>query len=29
MPKEAALRGGAQKVLDFNEIVDEIIKYGQ
>jgi len=29
MPKEAALRGGAQKVLDFNDILDEIIKYGQ
>jgi len=29
MPKEAAKRGGAVKVLDFNEIVDEIIKYGQ
>jgi two-component system chemotaxis response regulator CheB len=29
MPKEAALRGGAVKVLSFNEILDEIIKYGQ
>jgi len=29
MPKEAAERGGAVKVLDFNEIVDEIIRYGQ
>ena len=29
MPKEAYERGGAQKVLDFNEIVDEIIAYGQ
>ena len=27
MPKEAALRGGAQKVLDFNDIVDEILHY--
>jgi len=29
MPKEAALRGGATKVLDFNDILDEIIHYGQ
>jgi two-component system chemotaxis response regulator CheB len=29
MPKEAALRGGAQKVLDFNEILDEVLHYGQ
>jgi two-component system chemotaxis response regulator CheB len=29
MPKEAALRGGATKVLDFNDILDEIMKYGQ
>jgi two-component system chemotaxis response regulator CheB len=29
MPKEAAERGGATKVLDFNDIVDEIIRYGQ
>ncbi len=29
MPKEAALRGGAQKVLDFNDILDEILDYGQ
>ncbi len=29
MPKEAALRGGATKVLSFNQILDEIIKYGQ
>jgi len=29
MPKEAARRGGATKVLDFNDIVDEIIEYGQ
>jgi len=29
MPKEAAIRGGAQKVLDFNDILDEIIHYGQ
>ena len=29
MPKEAAARGGACKVLDFNDIVDEIIRYGQ
>jgi len=29
MPKEAAVRGGAVKVLDFNLIVDEIIKYAQ
>ncbi len=29
MPKEAAVRGGASKVLDFNDIVDEIIRYGQ
>jgi len=29
MPKEAAERGGATKVLDFNKIVDEIIEYGQ
>jgi len=29
MPKEAAERGGATKVLDFNDIVDEIIAYGQ
>jgi len=29
MPKEAALRGGATKVLDFNNILDEIINYGQ
>jgi len=29
MPKEAYERGGAQKVLDFDEIVKEIIKYGQ
>ena len=29
MPKEAYERGGAQKVLDFSDIVDEIIAYGQ
>lgn len=29
MPKEAALRGGASKVLAFNKIVDEIVKYGK
>ena len=29
MPKEAYERGGAQKVLDFDDIVDEIIAYGQ
>jgi len=29
MPKEAAVRGGAQKVLDFNDILDEVIRYGQ
>jgi two-component system chemotaxis response regulator CheB len=29
MPKEAYERGGAQKVLDFNDILDEIIQYGQ
>ncbi len=29
MPKEAYERGGAQKVLDFDAIVDEIIAYGQ
>jgi len=29
MPKEAAVRGGATKVLDFNDIVDEIIQFGQ
>jgi len=29
MPKEAAIRGGATKVLDFNDILDEIISYGQ
>lgn len=29
MPKEAYVRGGAMKVLDFNDIVDEIIRYGQ
>ena len=29
MPKEAALRGGASKVLDFNDIIDEIMRYGQ
>jgi len=29
MPKEAYIRGGAKKVLDFNDILDEIIKYGQ
>ncbi len=28
MPKEAYERGGAMKVLDFNDIVDEIIQYG-
>ena len=28
MPKEAYERGGAVKVLDFNDILDEIIKYG-
>ncbi len=28
MPKEAYERGGAIKVLDFNDILDEIIKYG-
>ena len=28
MPKEAYERGGAQKVLDFDDIVDEIIAYG-
>jgi len=29
MPKEAYERGGAQKVLDFDDIVEEIIRYGQ
>ncbi|MEO1954019.1 MAG: chemotaxis-specific protein-glutamate methyltransferase CheB [Campylobacterales bacterium] len=29
MPKEAAVRGGATKVLDFNDILDQIIKYAQ
>lgn len=29
MPKEAYERGGAQKVLDFSDIVNEIIAYGQ
>ena len=29
MPKEAYERGGAQKVLDFDDIVNEIIVYGQ
>jgi two-component system chemotaxis response regulator CheB len=29
MPKEAAERGGACSVLPFNDILDEIIKYGQ
>jgi two-component system chemotaxis response regulator CheB len=29
MPKEAFLRGGIQKVLDFDEIVEEIIKFGK
>lgn len=29
MPKEAAERGGATKVLPFNEILEEIIRYGQ
>jgi len=29
MPKEAFLRGGAKVVLDFNEILDEVIKYGK
>ncbi|WP_457750200.1 chemotaxis-specific protein-glutamate methyltransferase CheB [Sulfurimonas sp.] len=29
MPKEAAERGGASKVLDFEDIVKEILKYGQ
>ena len=29
MPKEAYERGGASKVLDFNDILDEIIRYGQ
>ncbi len=28
MPKEAYERGGAQKVLDFDDIVKEILKYG-
>lgn len=28
MPKEAALRGGACKVLDFDKILEEIIQYG-
>jgi len=29
MPKEAAERGGAVKVLDFDDIVEEIIRYGR
>jgi len=29
MPKEAFIRGGASKVLDFNDILDEIIKFAQ
>ena len=29
MPKEAAIRGGATKVLSFEKILDEIINYGQ
>ncbi|NPA65922.1 MAG: chemotaxis-specific protein-glutamate methyltransferase CheB [Epsilonproteobacteria bacterium] len=29
MPKEAYERGGAQKVLDFDDIIEEIIRYGQ
>ncbi len=29
MPKEAAERGGATKILSFNEILEEIIRYGQ
>ncbi len=29
MPKEAYERGGAMKVLDFNDILDEILQYGQ
>jgi len=29
MPKEAYVRGGASKVLDFNDILNEIIRYGQ
>ena len=29
MPKEAYERGGAQRVLDFDDIVNEIIAYGQ
>ncbi len=29
MPKEATLRGGATKVLDFDDILEEIIRYGQ
>jgi two-component system chemotaxis response regulator CheB len=29
MPKEAYERGGAQKVLDFDDILSEIIKYGR
>lgn len=29
MPKEAYERGGAMKVLDFDEIVDEVLRYGQ
>ena len=29
MPKEAAVRGGATKVLHFEKILDEIINYGQ
>ena len=29
MPKEAYERGGAQKVLDFDEILEEILRYGK
>jgi two-component system chemotaxis response regulator CheB len=29
MPKEAALRGGASKVLSFEAILEEIIKFGE
>jgi two-component system chemotaxis response regulator CheB len=29
MPKEAALRGGATKVLPFKDILEEILKFGQ